>query len=131
MPEIKGIEKLFSLLAKKKFGGFSQYGTSQYGWSHYGDDDVYILKGTPQEILLSGIFRTDQVTGETKNYREPFYITRNSRYVPQQAWRQKFADGMAAWKALTPEEKLVYYERAKKLRITGHNLFMREYLKSN
>lgn len=141
MPEIEGIEKLFSFVPRKKFGQFNQYGTIQYGWSHYGDGPIYMIidKGPPVQYFLDnagnpldfcGIYRTDNVSGYTRYYREPYYITRNPRSPDQQANRQKFADAMNTWQALTPEEKLIYYQRAKGKKLLGHNLFLREYLLS-
>ena len=131
MAEIRGLERLFSLIAKKKFGQFNQYGTSQYGWSHYGDEDIYFDCGKFGKILLSGIYRTDNVKGYLTFYREPYYIPRNPRTTTQQAWRSVFAQAVFAWQQLTPEEKMVYNERAKGKRMSGYNLFIREYLLSH
>jgi len=141
MPEVEGIEKLFSDIPKKRFGVFCKLGTSQMGFTNFGDDDVYSILtdfGTAtfgvdkfaDFILLSGIYRTDNVTGGTKYYREPYYITRNPRSDEQQTNRQKYADGVAAWKALTSEEKNQYNIRAKGKRMSGYNLFQKEYMLS-
>ena len=130
MPEVSGIEKLFSLWAKKRLGKFPLLGTFQLGFSLLGDEDMYFERPGKDPILLSGIYRTDNVTGKTKNYREPYYITRNPRTVLQQANRAKYAAAVAAWKALTPEEKMVYNERAKGLVMSGYNLFIREFMLS-
>ncbi len=142
MPEIQGLEKLLSFVARKKFGVFPKYGTSQFAWSHYGDDDAYLeLSGYGDSvfglnifadvILLSGIYRTDNVTGITRHYREPFYITRNPRYESQQAWRGVFADAVAAWQALTSEQKSQYNKNAVGKGLSGYNLFLKEYLRSH
>ena len=131
MPEIRGIERIFSLTAKKKFGQFNQYGTSQFGWSHYGDDDIYFDCGKFGKILLSGIYRTDNVKGYLTYYREPYYIPINPRTPIQQAWRSVFAQAIFAWQQLTKEEKMAYNERAKGKRMSGYNLFIREYLLSH
>jgi hypothetical protein len=142
MAEIRGLERIFSLIAKKKFGQFNQYGTSQYGWSHYGDDDIWLIKtdyGTASygsdhygdAFVLSGVYRTDNVKGYLTYYREPYYIPRNPRTTTQQAWRSVFAQAVFAWQQLTPEEKMFYNERAKGKRMSGYNLFIREYLLSH
>jgi len=131
MAEIEGIDKLFSTVPRKRFGRFRCYGRAMYGHSVYGEDEIIFNSGINGDITLTGIYRTDNVTGKTKYYREPYYITRNPRTVPQQANRTKFADAVAAWQALTPDEKNVYNERAKRKHLPGYNLFLREYLLSH
>ena len=142
MPEVVGIEKLLSFVPKKRFGKFNQFGTSQFAFSVYGDEDIcwgkaffaYASFGDVEfgdGKIWSGIYRTDNVTGRTKYYREPYYITRNPRTPAQQAQRQKFADAVHAWQDLTEEEKMSYNERAKGKRLSGYNLFLREYLLSH
>lgn len=44
--------------------------------------------------------------------------------------RNKFAAGMAAWKALTDEEKKVYNDIAIKYRKNGRSIFMKKYMLS-
>ena len=141
MPEVEGIDKLLSMIPKKRFGVFSKWGMSQMGFTNFGDDDVYSILTClgvaafgvdkfADFILLSGIYRTDNVTGEVKYYREPYYITRNPRTDEQQTNRQKYADGVAAWQALTSDEKNQYNIRAKGKRMSGYNLFLKEYMLS-
>ncbi len=131
MPEVTGVKKLFSLWAKGKALRFNQFATSQFGHSWFGDEDLYLFKGTLQEMLLSGIYRTDNVTGQTRNYREPYYITRNPRTESQQTNRAKMAAAVLAYQGLTPDERMAYYKRAIGKRLSGYNLFLREHLKSN
>jgi len=141
MAEIFGIEKLFSFTPRKKFGRFNGLGTFFLGVSVCGDTDIYFERSPlgrftlgsdilADAILLSGIYRTDNVSGYTRYYREPYYITRNPRSTNQQAWRGIFADAVAGWEALTPEQKAVYNQRAKYKKMAGRNLFIREYLLS-
>ncbi len=142
MPEVEGIDKLFCVFPKKKFGLFRLFGTSQFAHSNYGDEDIYFNRTGygvasfgndifANIILLSGIYRTDNVTGTTKFYREPFYITKNPRYAPQQANRAKMAAAVSAYKVLTPAEKMLYHKAAIGKRMSGYNLFLKEYLLSN
>ena len=142
MPEVQGIDKLFSIFPKKRFGLYRLFGTAQMGHSNYGNEDLYFNRtgfGVASfgddifgnVILLSGIYRTDNVTGRTKFYREPFYLTKNPRTEAQQANRQKFADAVAAWQGLTSEQKNQYNIKAKGRHMSGYNLFLREYLKSH
>lgn len=60
-----------------------------------------------------------------------FYEPSNPQTTVQQANRQKFADAVAEWMSLTPEEKKDYNKRARKIRLFGWNLFIREYYQSH
>ena len=44
------------------------------------------------------------------------------------ARKSLYADGCAAWQALTNEQKQVFVEAARPLKLTGFNLYMRDYL---
>ena len=142
MPEVTDIDTMLSTMPKKRFSKFREFGTSQMGFSDYGLEDIYLFfteygnttSGVDKYaniLLLSGIYRTDNVTGKTKIYREPFYITKNPRYGPQQANRQKYANGVSAWKLLTQEQKNAYNKRAIGKRFFGYHLFLKEYLLSH
>jgi len=142
MPEIFGMQKLLSFIPKKRFGRFRIYGTGQFGYSVYGEEDIicfpdrYKASGQNRKdplapINFSGIYRTDNVSGYTRYYREPYYITKNPRTIPQQANRQIYADGVAAWQALTENEKATYNIRAKGKKYSGYNLYLKEYLLSH
>jgi len=135
MPEVYGVEKLFSVVPRRKFGRFRCYGRSMFAESVFGEDEIIFMSedkdGNPKEITLSGIYRTDNVTGETKYYREPYYITKNPRTDPQQIQRGKYADAVLAWQNLTSEQKEVYNERTKGKSLSGYNLFSKEYLLSH
>lgn len=142
MAEITGIDKLLSFLPNKRFGKFCKFGTSQLGFSHFGDNDIYyLITGFGDSVLgvskfcnaipLSGIYRTDNVTGKTKFYREPYYITKNPRTEAQQTQREKFASAVLAWQSLTQEQKNPYNMRAERMNLSGYNLFLREYLLSH
>ena len=54
----------------------------------------------------------------------------NPRTRAQQANRSRFAEAMASWRGLAVPEKNTYAARAKKLGIAGHNLFIREYMRT-
>lgn len=131
MPEVSGVEKIFSIWAKKKALRYNQLGTFMLGHSWLGDEDYYFQRPGKDPILISGIYRTDNVTGKTRNYREPYYITKNPRKPAQQAWRGIFADAVLAWQGLTEEQQNQYNQRAKGKRFSGYNLFLKEYLLSH
>ena len=142
MPEVFGVEKLLSAIPHKRFGRFNQYGTSQFGYSRYGEEDIILFpdrydplgqnrfpKLAP--INFSGIYRTFGVLGHVKTYKEPYYITKNPRSVPQQANRSKMTSAVLAYQALTASEKMLYHKRAVGKRMSGYNLFLKEHLLSH
>lgn len=142
MGEVFGVDKLLSAIPRKRFGRFNQYGTSQFGYSRYGEEDIILFpdrydplgqnrfpKLAP--INFSGIYRTSSQSGHIKVYKDPYYITKNPRTVPQQANRAKLAPAVAAYQALTASERMVYHKRAIGKRFSGYNLFLKEYLLSH
>jgi hypothetical protein len=142
MVEIRGTQKLLSVTASRRFGVFCLFGTSQCGFTHFGSEDIYYIPvpfgvcrfGIDElgdTICLSGIYRTDNVTGETKHYREPYYITKNPRTIPQQLNRLKYADAVASWKVLTDEQKAEYNYRARHYNLYGYHLYIKDYMLSH
>ncbi len=65
-----------------------------------------------------------------KVYVRKYVKPHNPDSEAQQAHRSLFTEGMASWKLLDSDEQLIYKNRARKLGIHGHNLFIREYIKS-
>lgn len=57
----------------------------------------------------------------------PISYRRESLSEDRQAQKNKFSDGLAAWYALTPEEKATWDTQATGLQ-TGFNAFMSDYL---
>ena len=131
MPEIEGIEKGISMSVGKRLGRHREFGRGMFGFSIFGEGEEYIESSGGKKIYLSGIFRRDNVTGEVKYYREPYYIPKNPRTETQQANRQKMTDGVQAWQALTDEQKAVYNKNAIGKRMSGYNLFLKQYLLSH
>jgi len=127
MAELKALESLFSLSAHKKIGRVSFYGRSFFGFSYYGQDKTTMENGT----VISGVFRERVSYGKRIKEILPFMYPSNPRTEEQQANRQKIADGVLTWKNLTEEEKSVYNKEAIGKRMSGYNLFLSEYLKSN
>ena len=142
MPEVTGIDRLLSIIPKKRFSKFRLFGTSQSGFTRYGEEDLFLVftefgnttlgvDKFANILLLSGIYQTGKASGTTKVYRLPFCIVKNPRTVPQQANRQKMADAVAAWQLLTNEQKQVYNKRAVGKKLFGYQLFLKEYLLSH
>lgn len=100
---------LFAVFARKKFG----------------------KPGVPGLAGLGGIYRLTPIKGELVNQRLPYYEPTNPQTEEQQAWRAKLADAVAEWQSLTSEEKADYNEKAKGKRMSGYNLFIREFLLSD
>lgn len=108
------------LEVRGKVGAPSAYGYASYGIFPYGagakEFGIYRLwtRYPPQRII-----------------KNEYYFPTNRQTVPQQANRQKYADGVAAWQTLTDEQKDVYNKRAEYKKFSGYNLFLKEYLLSN
>ena len=63
--------------------------------------------------------------------RVPYYTPTNPRTGKQQTWRKIFAEGIAAWHALSEEEKEEWRQKAKKKRMVGQHLFQSVWLKAH
>lgn len=142
MFEVEGIQKILSVAVKKRFSKPRELGTSQFAFSNYGAEDIYLFFtqygantlgdcGYGNILNLSGIYQTYRINGKRQTYRFPFFIKRNPRTDFQQENRQKYADGIVAWKLLTDPEKKVYNEKAFGEHMSGYNLFLKEYLLSH
>ncbi len=60
-----------------------------------------------------------------------YVVPANPDTEAQHCHRSLFAEAMAAWKLLSEDEKQVYRKKSRKLRIHGHNLFIKQYMKSH
>lgn len=78
-----------------------------------------------------GIYQRRMLKNGKGYIKMKFYTPTNPQTVPQQANRTKFADAMAAWMALTSEQKSAYTKRAKKRGKHPWGLFIREYYQSH
>lgn len=82
-------------------------------------------------LNVMGIYRVRTIQGTVTQEKLPFYRPTDPKTIPQQANRQRFADAMAAWTALTPEQKKVYNVFAKRQQKFGWNIFIKEYFASH
>ena len=104
--------------------------TGRFGLMHFG---IYEY-GAQNEIGLAhtGVYQMRKCSEGIIPVKMRFQITREETpTAPRVANWTKFATGVAAWQALTTEQKSVYNERAKSLLMFGFNLFMREYMLSH
>ena len=87
--------------------------------------------GEPDVLGVKGIYQMRMTKRGKVPVRMKFYVPYNPQTEAQEANRTKFADGMAAWQALTPAERLAYNKSAKKRQMFGWGYFLREYFKNN
>ncbi len=78
-----------------------------------------------------GIYQVRTKWGKHIQVKEKFYVPKNPQTGPQQANRQKLTDAVAAWQALTDQQKAVYNKNAIGKGMSGYNLFLSEYLFSH
>lgn len=82
-----------------------------------------------QRIRRKGFWtKTWQPRGKKSNFKMKFYTPFNPRTPAQQANRQKLADAVAAWQALTPEQKQWYNVEARGRTWDGYRYFIRKQL---
>ena len=74
------------------------------------------------------VFRWQPGVGQL---RMAYYTPTNPRTGKQQAWREIFAEGIAAWHALSEEEKEEWKQKAKKRRMVGQHYFQSIWLKAH
>ena len=85
----------------------------------------------PDPLNVHGIWQMRLTKRGKRPVKMRFYRPTNPRTPAQQANRQKFADAMAAWQALTPAQRQEYTAEAKKQNMFGWGLFIRRYYQSN
>ncbi len=62
------------------------------------------------------------------NYIKKYAVPRNPRTARQQVGRRRFADAVAAWQALPPDDRRRYDLDARNLGCSGYNLFISRFL---
>lgn len=85
----------------------------------------------PDPLNVFGIWQMRMTKRGKVPIKMRFYTPSNPQTEAQQANRQKFADAMSAWQALTDEQKETYNVRARKRQMFGRNLFIKEYYQAN
>lgn len=105
--------------------------TKKTGWLGFGVSGKLGHPAKPDPLNVYGIWQMRMTRRGKVPLKMKFYRPTNPRSPAQQANRQKFANAMAAWQALTNQEKNAYNERAKKRQMFGWGLFIREYYSAN
>jgi hypothetical protein len=130
MPFCKSFEALYSMKVRGRVGRPNSCGESWCGWSQCGEEN-----------LLSAVYQQRRKRiGNNHNWRIGDPKPRNFRmrhtWPPQNntpakiASMNNFANAVAAWQALTKEQKAYYNEIALKRRRHGYNFFISQFLKS-
>lgn len=106
--------------SRGKFDEPAGYGMAVFGCSRYGDFNPW-----------AGVYQK-QLGKKGKILSRHFdnYPTKSNSYGSLRR-REMFRNGMLAWKALDTETKREYNSRKYPYSMTGHNRFLKEYLKIN
>lgn len=86
------------------------------------------LPGCKHPSPLDGIYQRRHSKAGIFYVKEKFYKPTNPRTPQQQAGRIKFTAGVAAWKALSPQEKEHWLHSKRAKLMTGRNLFLRNFM---
>lgn len=87
--------------------------------------------GDPDPNNVFGIYQIRSRYGKQVQVKEVFYEPANQTQPAKVARQQIFAAAVAAWQALTANQKKQYNNRAKYKSYSGYNLYLREYLLSH
>lgn len=131
MAIVEGIERLFSLTARNRFGKHRFFGSFLLGDSKLGDDDIIVRVDYDKDIVLSGVYSLKHLNGKHFFTRGRYYIPTNPRTEKQTAVRSRFRDSVLAWKNLTENEKTFYNKKAKGKPTSGICIFISEYIHSH
>jgi hypothetical protein len=103
MAIVDAIGALYSGTVSKKFGGSNGYGRIVFGFSYFGEDNE-----------LAGIYKTIRGKRGRTCVKMLFYRSPVQRTPKQAIQRDKYVAAVAAWKALTAEEKEAWNLKAQK-----------------
>lgn len=103
--------------------------SGRFGLFDYGDYEFGSENAIGRD--LDGVYQMRRCLDGIIPVKMRFQETREEVATPARVanWN-KYAAGIAAWQALTPEQKAVYNERANGKRLTGNNIFIKEYMLS-
>ena len=79
-------------------------------------------------IGASGSVHGTLTFSQRKSGQQVRFQKKQKDYVndARQAARANYSAAVAAWRAMTTEEKAVYFTRAENMPMTGYNLFVKE-----
>ncbi len=102
-----------------KLGTSYSYGGGLYGDSKYGYFDI-----------MSGVYSVKHTRTGRQISRMRHYRPTNPNSEEQVARRDKFAAGMLAWQGLTTDDKAMYNRLGRARRMSGHNVFLSDYMRN-
>lgn len=119
MSIVIGINKLHSLSARGKFGRSGGFGLIRFGYNYFGFYSPH-----------SGIYQRRKLKKSNGYVKTTFYRPTNPQTVKQQNWRAVCAYGWVRWSVLSTDQKKQYRLLGRKYKMSGPNLFFRNWLKS-
>lgn len=117
-----------ALTISGNIGRGSGYGFARRGNGLYGEGES---PGGIYQKRWTGYNQHGRIPGcKRKSYyvRMRMYRPTNPRTVKQQAGRTKFQEAVAAWQAMSTEEREPWRQRAVRKSRRGRNLFIQEYM---
>jgi len=135
-------DRLFSFEARKKFGVPSYYGESVYGFSRYGQEPNWFrlleygerddgVKEYCDSFYFEGIYQMRPSGSDRVCVIEKFYMPTESSARVSNPRRGVFANAVLAWQELSTSQKEVYRVKSNGRRMSGYNIFLREFLISH
>lgn len=118
MSELNPINLLYSHSGRQKIGLPNLFGSSIFGWTEFGVS----FEGY-------GIYQFERTLPKKTMKRINFYDYVITHTAPQTTRRNKFADAVSAWQALSSAQKKRYNDLAVGKRMHGYNLFISRYMK--
>lgn len=120
MTKVSSFEALRSIMTRKKFSSPNGYGIAQYGFSFYGYQNDF-----------AGIYRRRPTKRGIVIVKMNFYNPVITHTVAQDAQRAKFAPAVAAWQALTEEQREALRTIANRRSKRAYTQFISQYLKTH
>ena len=135
------MDNLYSMQAWGKIGITGHFGECQFGSNHIGCQNKFISRcdygkfqfgeGPIGDIdEFNGIYQRRHDGERVFCVKQDWWVSKNPRTEPQQANRSKFADIIASWHGLTPEQKMLYNQKSKYKRLTGFNIYIAEQMRA-
>lgn len=113
-------EKIIFFMGRKRFG-YRQ--ADKEGMRSYAE--------AQEENPDAGFYRIRNYSGKVIRERLPFYRPTNPQTVAQQNWRSVFADGVSAYRLLSPTELGFWQGVGTRKKMTAYNAFLSYYLNTH
>ena len=113
------LERFWSLLCASESGGTPVLILEQYPLNSM------TAHGKFRDLIYARVGKTGN------NYSKRYAVPTNPNTLQQQLYREKFANAVSDWHALSPADQDHYRQLAKGRPLTGFNLFISNYLKTH